>query len=127
MQVSRSDKTLLEAIRAADVPTPQLMRWNDWQVWRRDFGRRPTAGTDGHFLTQAQESALWKSVMLDLYGADWAVLLLSQGVDEEEEEATLGSEPRLETAAPAGHQQSLRPVDKGGKRTRDDGYASEQI
>ena len=94
MQVSRSDKTLLEAIRASDVPTPALMRWNDWQVWRRDFGRRPTISTDGHALSQAQESALWKSVMLELYGPDWSVQLLSQEVDGGGDDAAQGSEPR---------------------------------
>ena len=75
-QVSGSDKTLLEAIRDGDVPEPALMRWNAWQTWRSTAaGRLPTMSVDGYSVSRAQESALWKSVMLELYGTEWSMQL----------------------------------------------------
>ena len=76
-QVSGSDKTLLEAIRDEEVPRPALQRWNEWQVWRSGPGRMPRMSTDGYSVTRAQESVLWKAVMLDLYGEDWSFQLVS--------------------------------------------------
>ena len=67
-QVSGSSKTLVEAIRDGEVEQPALMSWNKWQQWRRDKGLRPTAAVDSEATTGAQESALWKSIMLELYG-----------------------------------------------------------
>ena len=78
-QVSLSSKTLVEAIRDGDVESPALMSWNPWQQWRRDAGLRPTAAADGEATTSAQESALWKSTMLELYGTEWPLKLLEQG------------------------------------------------
>ena len=37
-EVSGSELKLLEAIAAGDVTAPELMGFNDWQVWRYDFG-----------------------------------------------------------------------------------------
>ena len=74
-QVSRSSKTLVQAVRDGDVETPALMSWNPWQQWRRDVGLRPTAAADGEATTSAQESALWKSTMLELYGTEWPLKL----------------------------------------------------
>ena len=67
-QVSGSSKTLLEVIRDGEVEQPALIKWNKWQQWRRDVGHRPTAAAGGEATTSAQESALWKSIMLELYG-----------------------------------------------------------
>ena len=74
-QVSGSELTLLEAVNAEYVPKPRLMSWNEFQVWRRDEGKRPLLAADGHTTTTPQEVVLWKSVMLDLYGPEWAVEL----------------------------------------------------
>ena len=85
-QVSGSAKSLLEAIRDGDIEAPQLMRWNTWQQWRRDVGRRPTVSRDGEgtvVSTTAEELALYKSVMEELHGEDWATQLATG-----EEEAT---------------------------------------
>ena len=76
-QVSRSSKTLVQAIRDRDVESPALMSWNPWQQWRRDVGLRPTAAADGEATTSAQESALWKATMLELYGTEWPLMLAS--------------------------------------------------
>ena len=62
-QVSDSTKTLLDAIRDGDVPRPGLMRWNAWQTWRRGEGRRPLVSRDGVTTSNAEESALRKSVI----------------------------------------------------------------
>ena len=72
-QVSGSDKTLLQAIADGEVPKPGCLVWNDWQQWRSTEGRRPTMAQDGFTCSNVQESALWKAVMLELYGADWAI------------------------------------------------------
>ena len=79
-QVSGSEKTLLEAIRDGDVPRPALMSWNEWQAWRSTTGRLPRLGTYGYKLTRAQEVALWKSVMNELYGDEWSIMLASRDV-----------------------------------------------
>ena len=75
-QVSGSEKTLIAAIEDGDVQRPALMGWNEWQSWRSTAGRMPRMGVDGYSVTRAQESALWKSVMLDLYGDDWSFQLV---------------------------------------------------
>ena len=72
-QVSGSERTLIEAIRHGEVPRPPLMGWNDFQVWRRDHGKRPTQAVDGYVTETPVETALWRSVMMDLYGEDWSV------------------------------------------------------
>ena len=77
------------------------MGWNDWQVWRRDLGRRPLVAVDGSTTSTAQESALWKSTMLELFGPDWAVQLVSAEVGQEDPSAQ-PREPRVTPAAGAG-------------------------
>ena len=113
-QVSGSSKTLLAAIRDKDVESPALMRWNTWQQWRRDAGLRPTAAADGEATTSAQESALWKSTMLELYGTEWALMLAS--LEELDEAAATAlapartrqlSEPSLQE--PAASAEPLQP------------------
>ena len=85
-QVTGSEKDLRQAIQDGDLPKPPLMLWNPWQKWRRDVGGRPSSAVDGGTTTNPTESALWKSVMLDLYGSDWAVMAASADVAEEEPE-----------------------------------------
>ena len=72
-QVTGSDRTLVEAIRHGEVERPPLMGWNDFQVWRRDHGKRPTQAVDGFSTETTVETALWRAVMLDLYGDDWSI------------------------------------------------------
>ena len=76
-QVSGSDKTLIDAIRDGEVPQPILMSWNAWQAWRSRTGRMPRQATDGYTVSRAQEVALWKAVMNELYGEDWSIQLAS--------------------------------------------------
>jgi hypothetical protein len=82
-QVTGSEKELRQAIQDGDLPKPPLMLWNPWQKWRRDFGGRPTSTVDGATTSNPTKSALWKSVMLDLYSPEWAVLTASADVTEE--------------------------------------------
>ena len=100
-QVSGSDQTLLEAIAAGDVPSPLLMGWNSWQAWRRDHGRRPITAVDGYTTSNSQESALWKSAMLEIHGADWAVQVASLEVPSAEVQPQV-SGTSLEPATAAG-------------------------
>ena len=79
-QVSGSEKTLLEVIREGAILRPALMSWNEWQAWRSTTGRLPRLSVDGYKLTRAQEVALWKSVMNELYGDEWSIMLASRDV-----------------------------------------------
>ncbi len=108
-QVSGSTRSLLEAIRAGEVPQPALIAWNAWQVWRRDVGQRPRVAVDGETTSTAQESALWKAVMLELYGPEWAIELVSTEVVREEDPPTQPSAPSHEPAAGAGSPRALEP------------------
>ena len=82
-RVTGSDKELLQVIRDGDVPHPPLMLWDPWQKLRTTLGGRPTSSADGGTTGNPMESALWKSVMLDLYGPDWTVHALSLDVTED--------------------------------------------
>ena len=116
-QVSRSSKTLVEAIRDGDFETPALMGWNPWEKWRRDVGLRPTARTDGEATTSAQESALWKSTMLELYGDDWPLKLLEQG-EELVVATTQPGEPSEQPAAGAYDVQPFVPGEQPAEGAR---------
>ena len=117
-QVSGSVKSLLDSIRDGEVERPNLMRWNAWQQWRSLRGKRPTAAADGAATTTALESALWKSVMLELYGTEWSIQLASM-----EEEATAAvaeaqpSRPSLEPAAGGPSASVAPPQPTGGAGT----------
>ena len=105
-EVSGSDKTLLAAIGDGDVPQPSLMRWNAWQQWRSGPGCRPTTARDGYSTTTQQESALWRTVMSELHGPDWAVSLASADdgetvVSEQSYGTAPAGEPRVSPAAAA--------------------------
>ena len=100
-QVAGSEKTLLEAIRDGEIERPSLMRWDAWQQWRTRVGRRPHMSVDGYSTTSGQESAMWRATMLELYGTDWAFLLVSADVDRPEEPPPQLSEPSLPPAADA--------------------------
>ena len=105
-QVSGSEKTLLEAIRDGDIERPPLMRWNAWQQWRTQIGRKPRMSVDGFDMSNAQESALWKSTMLELFGPDWAVLAVSAEVprDQPDESPPQLGVPGSPPAADAEHE-----------------------
>ena len=80
-QVAGSSKTLLECIRDDEIEGPALMRWNAWQNWRSGVGRRPLVSRDGHTTTNAEESALWKSVMCEFYGTEWSIQIASEEIE----------------------------------------------
>ena len=80
-QVSQSELTLLEAIQQEIIAKPEMMRWNAFQTWRKGPGRRPGNDVDGVTTTTIQETALWKSVMLEFYGDSWAMDLASSEVE----------------------------------------------
>ena len=107
-QVSNNTKTLLDAIREGEVPRPELMRWNAWQTWRRGEGRRPLVSRDGVTTSNAEESALWKSVMCELYGTEWSILLAAE---EHEETVSAPTEPSAPAPAAAAAASSSQPSD----------------
>ena len=72
--------TLIECIDQQIVPVPELLSWNEWQNWRRDYGLRP------HRRSRRAESTLWKATMLELYGPDWLTEVHTKQFAEEEDE-----------------------------------------
>ena len=72
-EVAGSTESLVAFIDRDDMPRPQLMNFQQWLVWRRDYGRRPHAQTDGELTTMKEEAELWRSTMLYLYGENWSI------------------------------------------------------
>ena len=64
-EVSKSERTLLEAIAAGEVPKPEPLSYNAWLTWRKWQGKRPVTKTDGCVTTSAYESTLRKTVLQD--------------------------------------------------------------
>ena len=75
-EVADSTLTLAEEIEAGSIPTPGLLDWSAWQLWRGDAGREPPRprGEPNAFRLQ-RESRLWRATMSRLYGLDWRQLL----------------------------------------------------
>ena len=118
-QVVGTDKTLLRCIQDGDLPRPDLMRWNAWQRWRREIGRRPTQSRDGYTTSAAEESALWKAVMLELYGSEWALeLAAAEDAPAPEERDGQPGEPRLSPAAGAVPDEGAAPAPVTPRRSR---------
>ena len=97
-EVSRSTKTLKQAITDGEVPKPPLCAWNGWQNWRKELGERPTIAKDGFNPQPGQESKLWKDTMKDLYGPEWSEKL-AEG-DTGEGSGASGSVPSVAPVAP---------------------------
>ena len=75
-EVSGSDKTLAEAVTSQEVPRPDVMDFNTWQVWRKGVGRRPTIGKgDPQVTSSKNEADLWRATMERYHGKDWRVRL----------------------------------------------------
>ena len=89
VEVSGYAGTFLEAIEQEVLPQPPLMEWNEFEVWRRTAGRRPTAKDDGSSTTSAEESKMWNEVMTKYYGADFKEVLKER---REKKSASVGSE-----------------------------------
>ena len=68
---NQETRTLLQCVQQGIIPQPRLMRWNEWQVWRSAQGRRPHTVPDGYATQNAEESALYKSMMKEFYGENW--------------------------------------------------------
>ena len=85
LEVSGSEMSLSEAIASGSVPAPELLGFNDWQVWRRTSGTRPSKKKgDEQGRTTKEEADLWRATMLDLYGPSWAAELAEKEALEEE-------------------------------------------
>ena len=53
---------------------------------------RPTVAQDGRTTTNIEESALWKSVMCELYGTEWSIQLAAAD-EEAEADPTVAAAP----------------------------------
>ena len=73
IQVRGSTKPLLRCIRDGEIATPLLVSYPQWLKWRAGPGQRPTKARDGYFIPKALEATLWRSVMQELFGSDWAI------------------------------------------------------
>ena len=75
-EVADSTLTLLEEIEAGSIPTPGLLDWVSWQLWRSDAGREPPRPrSEPHGFRLHRESKLWRATMSRLYGLDWRQIL----------------------------------------------------
>ena len=100
-EVSGSEMSLSEAIASGSVLAPELLGFNDWQVWRRTSGARPTKKKgDEQGRTTKEEADLWRATMLDLYGQSWATELAEK--EALEEESASDREPPLPVGALGG-------------------------
>ena len=110
------DITLEQAIEEGTIVKPSRLKWQDWQKWRKNpfGGRRATKnGGSTRPTTTQEESKLWQSTMLKLYGSDWLADLHGEEgeeepVQEEKEEGPQvapstqdGLPPGLEQVAPS--------------------------
>ena len=91
--------TLGNLVRAALLPRPPLVDWAGWRNWSREFGCRPpeppqSAGMKSAWTTR--EGALYRALMLDVYGDDWKQQLRTQT-----EEAQFSAEMAADLAAGA--------------------------
>ena len=84
--------SLIECIDQQIVPVPEILSWNEWQHWRRDYGLRP------HGRSRRAESTLWKATMLELYGPDWLTEVHTKQFAEEDGEVY--TNPPLRQRAP---------------------------
>ena len=94
-------KTLLQCIADGEIQAPALVRWNGFQAWRAGAGRRPTTSVDGFATTTAEESALWKATMLELYGPEWPLTLASADDEPAAGAAAVSSQPPRPSSTPA--------------------------
>eukprot|EP00434_Breviolum_minutum_P016187 symbB.v1.2.014263.t1/scaffold1033.1/size247163/1 len=67
--------TLSQCLADGRVPVPDRMTFPKWQQWRKAEGRRPIKRKDGVGLSTAEEVALWRATMEELYGEDVEQLL----------------------------------------------------
>ena len=63
LEVADYEGTFMEALEQGILPVPSLMEYQEFQKWRRDEGRRPTAASDGTGTSQKQESDMWREAM----------------------------------------------------------------
>ena len=77
-EVAGSGELLCHLIDSGEIPIPNLLGFNDWQIWRAGAGRRPTRNRDGYYTTQKHEATLWRTTMEAQYGEDWIVDLAAQ-------------------------------------------------
>ena len=73
-EVKDFDGTLAEAIASEVVPKPPICSWNDWQHWRRDYGKRPDVPMQPRERLAwfyKRESKLRKQILELTYGRDW--------------------------------------------------------
>eukprot|EP00434_Breviolum_minutum_P043910 symbB.v1.2.039161.t1/scaffold6334.1/size18957/2 len=76
--------TLSQCLADGRVPVPDRMSFPKWQQWRKAEGRRPTKRKDGVGLSTAQEVALWRATMEELYGEDTAEAVDDSDDDEDD-------------------------------------------
>ncbi len=89
--VTGYEGTIGEAIADGAIPRPPLVSFNEWQQWRRDFGKRPRHATEGGTTSSRTEASLWRTTMADLYGVDWQLDLAVRAAVEEP--VALGAPP----------------------------------
>ena len=75
-EVSGTDKTLEECFEDGSIPKlDRPVQYTQWLKWRKLRGKRPTKATGEVMTSPKEESALWRSSMVYLFGEDWRDIL----------------------------------------------------
>ena len=105
------DVTLEQAIDNGTILKPSRLTWRDWQKWRKNpFGGRRATKTGGSTrpTTTQEESKLWQSTMVRLYGGDWLANL--HGEEEEPVQEDKEEGPQVASSTNDGFPPGLEQV-----------------
>jgi len=110
-EVANYEGTFEDAVSEEVIPQPELMQFNDWQIWRKKEGLRPTKRLGCIRATTTQEEAeLWRRAMQYYFGDDWRMVMEMNQILVEEDEGVLNDQAPSQTVNPAGFTLGMSPV-----------------
>ncbi len=105
-EVANYEGTFEDAVSEEAIPQPELMQFNDWQIWRKKEGLRPTKRQGCIRATTTHEEAeLWRRAMQYYFGDDWRMVMeMNQMLANEDDGAP------SQSLRPAGFALDMSPV-----------------
>ena len=89
-EVANYEGTFEDAVSEEVIPEPELMQFNDWLIWRKKEGSRPTKRQGCiRATTSYEEAELWRRAMQYYYGDDWRMVMEMNQIFVEEDEGVL--------------------------------------